>query len=77
MAGALVGLTLLIIGDSHLSFPDSLLKSLPDALAAEGATVTTYGVYASRSTDWGRQQIAPGDWPARNGLHLTAGSCAR
>lgn len=52
MAGALVGLALLLIGDSHLSFPDSLLKSLPEALAAEGATVTTYGVCASQSADW-------------------------
>lgn len=62
MSGALLGLSLLIIGDSHLSSADSLIKSLPDALVAEGATVTTYGVCGSLAGDWvtGRRNASCG-----------------
>ena len=56
MSGALVGLSLLIIGDSHMSAPDSLIKSLPEALVAEGAQVTTYGVCGSLAGDWVTQR---------------------
>lgn len=66
-AGALAGLTFLIVGDSHVSAPGSLATTLHDALAAEGAAVHTAGVCAAapshflrgRSTTCGRVLRGP------------------
>jgi len=66
-AGALAGLSLLIVGDSHVSAPGSLATTLHDALAAEGAAVYTAGVCAAspshflkgRSTTCGRVLRGP------------------
>lgn len=52
MSALLAGLTLLIIGDSHVTFKDSLLSVLPDALTAQGAKVVAYGVCSSQAADW-------------------------
>jgi len=48
----LAGLTLLIIGDSHVTFKDSLLSILPDEYTKQGAKVVTYGVCSSTAADW-------------------------
>ena len=52
MNALLAGLTLLIIGDSHVTFKDSLLEILPDAFTRQGAKVITYGVCSSTAADW-------------------------
>jgi hypothetical protein len=52
MSALLAGLTLLIIGDSHVTFKDSLLSILPDALTSQGAKVVAYGVCSSQAADW-------------------------
>lgn len=52
MSALLAGLTLLIIGDSHVTFKDSLLSLLPDAYVSAGAKVVTYGVCSSTAADW-------------------------
>ncbi|WP_370636781.1 SGNH/GDSL hydrolase family protein [Komagataeibacter sp. FNDCF1] len=45
-------LTLLIIGDSHVTFKDSLLSVLPDEFTRQGAKVVAYGVCSSTAADW-------------------------
>lgn len=52
MSTLLAGLTLLIIGDSHVTFKDSLLNILPEAYTQAGAKVVTYGVCSSTAADW-------------------------
>lgn len=51
-ASALMGLTLLVIGDSHLATPNYLIGTLPDRLMEEGAKVHTIGVCGSHPADW-------------------------
>lgn len=48
----LAGLSILIIGDSHLATPDYLIASLHDDLIAQGAAVHTIGVCGSNPGDW-------------------------
>ncbi|EFG83225.1 SGNH/GDSL hydrolase family protein [Novacetimonas hansenii] len=52
MSALLAGLTLLIIGDSHVAFKDSLLSVLPDEFSRQGAKVVTYGVCSATAADW-------------------------
>ncbi|MGX9966465.1 SGNH/GDSL hydrolase family protein [Roseomonas sp. F4] len=52
MAGALVGLSLLIIGDSHFVYPGSLITHLHDQLQREGATVATYSACGVGAAAW-------------------------
>ena len=49
MSGALAGLAILIIGDSHMVYMGSALH---EALAQEGAVVNTYGMCGAMATDW-------------------------
>jgi hypothetical protein len=48
----LAGLSILVIGDSHLAFPDHLLNSLHNDLLAQGAQVHSIGVCGSNPIDW-------------------------
>ncbi|EPF16356.1 Uncharacterised protein [Cedecea davisae] len=48
----LAGVTLLILGDSHVAFKDSLLSVLPEAYESMGAKVVTYGVCSSSPAGW-------------------------
>jgi len=48
----LAGLTVLIIGDSHLTTPGYLITSLHDNLSAQGAQVHTVGVCGANAADW-------------------------
>ena len=56
---ALMGLVVLIIGDSHIASKDFLLGSLHDALVSEGAIVHSYGVCGSQPHDWIAQTELP------------------
>ncbi|TQV65222.1 MAG: SGNH/GDSL hydrolase family protein [Halothiobacillaceae bacterium] len=58
-ASALMGLTLLVIGDSHLATPSYLIGTLPDRLVEEGAKVHTIGVCGTNPADWVKP--SPGD----------------
>ena len=48
----LAGLTILMIGDSHLTHKNTLVASLPEAFVAQGAKVVTYGLCSSKPEDW-------------------------
>lgn len=49
MNGALAGLAILVIGDSHMVYMGSPLH---EALEQQGATVNTYGMCGAMATDW-------------------------
>lgn len=46
------GLSILLIGDSHLSAPGYLITTLQDDLIKQGAEVRTIGVCGSNAGDW-------------------------
>jgi hypothetical protein len=52
IVSVLAGLSILMIGDSHLSEPGYLVDTLQDRLIAAGAQVHTYGVCGSTPGDW-------------------------
>jgi hypothetical protein len=52
MNALLAGLTVLIIGDSHMVTRDYLITTLHDDLAAQGATVDSYGMCGANAGDW-------------------------
>ncbi|MCU1720421.1 MULTISPECIES: SGNH/GDSL hydrolase family protein [Pseudomonas] len=58
-ASLLAGLTILMIGDSHLATPDYLIKSLHDNLVQQGAQVHSLGVCGSKAGDW--TKVTPGE----------------
>lgn len=51
-SSALAGLALLVIGESHLSFPDSLMNPLYDNLTQQGAAVHMIGACGAGAADW-------------------------
>lgn len=48
----LAGMTILMIGDSHLATPDYLISTLHDDLVAQGAKVHTLGICGANAGDW-------------------------
>jgi hypothetical protein len=48
----LAGLTILIIGDSHMTVPTHLITSLHDDLVAQGAHVHSLGICGANAGDW-------------------------
>lgn len=48
----LAGLVVLVIGESHMSFNDQLISTLPDDLALQGAKVVSYGACGASAGDW-------------------------
>jgi len=52
LAAAIAGLSILIIGDSHLSQPSYLMSSLHDDLQRQGAKVHSIGVCGVQPYDW-------------------------
>lgn len=46
------GLSILLIGDSHLAAPGYLITTLQDDLVKQGAVVRTIGVCGSNAGDW-------------------------
>ncbi|MCW2099163.1 SGNH/GDSL hydrolase family protein [Pseudomonas sp. FSL R10-1350] len=51
-ASLLAGMTILMIGDSHLATPGYLITSLHEDLVAQGAKVHTLGICGSNAGDW-------------------------
>lgn len=58
MFATLAGMTVLIIGDSHLATPEYLIGSLHDSLVQQGAKVHTLGVCGANAGDW--LKVTPG-----------------
>jgi hypothetical protein len=58
-SSALLGLTLLVIGDSHLASPKYLIGTLHDQLLERGAHVVSVGVCGVHAADWVKE--TPGD----------------
>lgn len=52
MNALLAGLTILVIGDSHMVTRDYLITTLHDDLLAQGANVDTYGMCGANAGDW-------------------------
>lgn len=52
MSGALAGLAILVIGDSHVAAMGYFNNLLHEGLVAQGATVDTFGVCNSLPDDW-------------------------
>jgi lysophospholipase L1-like esterase len=52
MNGALAGLVILALGDSHMAGPSYLISSLHDALQAQGAVVHSYGMCGASPNAW-------------------------
>lgn len=52
MSGALAGLVILALGDSHMAGPNYLISSLHEALEAQGATVHSYGMCGASAAAW-------------------------
>lgn len=52
MSLLLAGLTVLVIGDSHMSSPDFLITTLHDGLKQQGAHVFSYGACGTPSGAW-------------------------
>jgi hypothetical protein len=59
MGGALAGLVILMIGDSHVAMPNYLITSFHEALEAQGATVNSYGMCGGMAADWVLKVTAP------------------
>ncbi len=58
-ASALLGLSLLVIGDSHMSGKDYLINPLHDELTKQGAIVHSVGACGSNAGDWLKISPAP------------------
>lgn len=52
MNGALAGLVILVLGDSHMASRTSLIGPLHDALEAAGVSVQTYGMCGASADAW-------------------------
>lgn len=52
MSLLLAGLTVLVLGESHMSMNDHLISTLPDNLVMQGAKVYAYGACGASAGDW-------------------------
>ena len=66
MSLLLAGLTVLVIGDSHLATPGYLVDTLHDELRNQGAKVYSYGACGTPAGDW-MKKIQP---PCGSAFHL-------
>jgi hypothetical protein len=48
----LAGLVILMIGDSHFTYPNTLVTTLQDLLVSQGASVTSHGACGARASVW-------------------------
>jgi hypothetical protein len=55
----LAGLTVLVLGDSHLATPGYLVTTLHDELAKRGAAVYSYGACGVAAGDWMHSKVSP------------------
>jgi len=65
MSALLAGLTVLIIGDSHMSTPDYLITTLHDDLMSKGAVVYSFGACGVAAGDWMVKSQSPCGGAAR------------
>jgi len=63
MSGALVGLVILVIGDSHIATQGQFNNFLHESLVEQGAEVNTFGVCSSVPDDW----LQPSEGPCGRG----------
>lgn len=52
MNGALAGMVILVLGDSHMAGPSYLISTLHEALEAQGAQVDSYGMCGASPDAW-------------------------
>ena len=70
MQNLLMGLTFLVIGDSHFASPRYLITTLHDALLQRGAKVATYGACGVPAGAW----VAPRVTPCGNAVRVERGA---
>jgi hypothetical protein len=58
ITSVLAGLTILIVGDSHMTTPSYLITTLQDGLVAQGAKVHSLGICGANAGDW--TKVTPG-----------------
>ena len=58
-AASLIGLTFLVIGESHMSLPEYLINPLHDNLTKEGAKVYSVGACGASAGDWLKKVPVP------------------
>ncbi len=59
MSMLLIGLTILVLGESHMSLNDQLISTLPDDLVQQGAKVFSYGACGASAGDWLKAKAVP------------------
>lgn len=69
MSNLLLGLTFLVIGDSHLATQRFLISTLHDALLAEGAQVDSFGACGVPAGAW----VAPREVPCGSAQRIGTG----
>ena len=52
VASTILGLSILVIGDSHLATPGYLISTLQDDLIQKGAKVQSFGICGIQPADW-------------------------
>ncbi|MFA6970389.1 MAG: SGNH/GDSL hydrolase family protein [Gallionella sp.] len=55
----LTGLTMLVLGESHMSINNYLISNLPDELVQQGAKVYSYGACGASAGDWLKTKSVP------------------
>lgn len=55
----LTGMTILVLGESHMSINDHLIATLPDELALQGAKIFSYGACGASAGDWLKAKSVP------------------
>lgn len=59
IAPPLSGVTILALGESHMSINNYLVSNLPDDLVAQGAKVYSYGACGASAGDWLKTKSVP------------------
>ena len=76
-AASLIGLTFLVIGESHMSLPNFLMEPLSDDLTKQGALVYSVGACGASAGDWLKKTpVSCGAWSTGNGEVVRKGRVA-
>ena len=71
MNGALAGMVILVLGDSHMAGPSYLISSLHEALEAQGAQVDSYGMCGASPDAWLERTTVSCGTAERHGANAT------
>lgn len=71
MNGALAGMVILVLGDSHMAGPGYLISTLHEALQAQGAQVDSYGMCGASADAWLEKTTVSCGTGERHGDHAT------